>query len=74
LIDLHIARPAEPSEVRELLATSKMLAISRSNDDETKRLAKRDVAATLLDKMSFYNELVPAIVKTAPPPGQRRTA
>jgi hypothetical protein len=33
VIDLHIARAAEPSVVRELLATSKVSAISLSNDE-----------------------------------------
>jgi hypothetical protein len=43
------------------------LAISISNDEEAKILAESFGAATLLDKMDLYNELIPAIMRLALP-------
>ena len=67
VMDLHIARVAEPSEVKDRLSKSKVLAVSFSNDGESKKLAERYGAVLLLDKTKLYDELVPAIVKTAFP-------
>jgi DNA-binding NarL/FixJ family response regulator len=39
-----------------------ILAMSFSNDDDAKALAKQIGAAKLLDKMSLYTELIPTIL------------
>ncbi len=67
VLDLHIARHFESSEVKSYLSKTKMLAISLSNDDEARALAKSYGALLLLDKMNLFDELVPAIIKTAFP-------
>jgi chemotaxis response regulator CheB len=47
----------------KLISTgSTILAISFSADDDAKALAKQISAAQLLDKMSLYTELIPAIL------------
>jgi len=66
LFDLHLAeqRNFEPHIVRAQLArVKKVVAVSFSNDDEAKNLAKSYGASALLDKMSLYHELVPAIIQ-----------
>jgi DNA-binding NarL/FixJ family response regulator len=44
-----------------------VLAISAWDDEETKDLAKSFGAVALLDKMKLSEELIPAIMKFAPP-------
>jgi hypothetical protein len=41
------------------------MAVSFSNDDEARNLAKRYGATALLDKMNLYHELVPAIMQSS---------
>ena len=67
VMELQIARRADPSEVRDRLSKAKVLAISLSNDVESKELADSYGAVVLLDKMNLYEELVPTIVKVAFP-------
>ena len=65
LFDLHLAekRNFEPHIVKAQLAGVKnVVAVSFSNDDEAKNLAKSYGASALLDKMSLYHELIPAIM------------
>jgi hypothetical protein len=40
--------------------------VSLSNDDEAKALAESYGASALLDKMSLYHQLVPAIMQCSP--------
>jgi DNA-binding NarL/FixJ family response regulator len=66
LLDLHLAekRDFKPHLVKAQLAGVKnVVAVSFSNDDEAKDLAKSYGAAALLDKMSLYHELVPTIMQ-----------
>ncbi len=65
VMDLHIARATEALAVKGHLSRWKMLAMSLSNDDEAKDLAKSYGAVSLLDKMYLYDELVPAIINAA---------
>jgi DNA-binding NarL/FixJ family response regulator len=74
VMDLHMARAAEASDVKGSLREYKMLAISLSNDDETKQLADSYGAMVLLDKMELYDELVPTIAKVAFPTNIPTTA
>jgi DNA-binding NarL/FixJ family response regulator len=74
VMDLHMARAAEASDVKGSLREYKMLAISLSNDDETKQLADSYGAMVLLDKMELYDELVSTIVKVAFPTNIPTTA
>ena len=71
LLDLHLPqkRDLPASIVRSQLNCIKYtLAISFANDEEAKSLAASYGAAALLDKMSLYTELVPAIMRFAEPP------
>jgi DNA-binding NarL/FixJ family response regulator len=64
LLDLHLAQCGDftPEFVRTQLEPVKnVLAVSFSNDDEAHELAKSYGAATLLDKMSLYAKMIPAI-------------
>jgi DNA-binding NarL/FixJ family response regulator len=66
LLDLHMAegRNFAPNFVKsQLVSVACVLAVSFSNDDEAKDLAKSYGASALLDKMSLYDELVPAIMQ-----------
>jgi DNA-binding NarL/FixJ family response regulator len=66
LFDLHLAekRDFKPHIVKAQLAGVKnVVAVSFSNDDEAKKLAKSYGVSALLDKMSLYHELVPAIMQ-----------
>jgi two-component system response regulator NreC len=69
LMDLHLPekRDCAPAFVRSQLASIPVIAISVSNDDEARGLAASYGALTLLDKMTLYDDLLPAIVKFAPP-------
>ncbi len=66
LLDLHLPERRDflPSVVRTLLATVRTLAISFSNDVESKALAESYGAATLLDKMLLYSQIIPSIVQS----------
>ena len=63
LLDLHMPeeRNVAPDLIRSQLGTVKTLAVSFSNDSDAQALAKRYGAITLLDKMTLYSEMVPAI-------------
>jgi hypothetical protein len=57
-------RDFKPEIVKSQLAgVKKVVAISFSNDDEAKELARSNGATALLDKMSLYHQLVPAIMQ-----------
>jgi chemotaxis response regulator CheB len=64
LLDLHLPekRNFTPSLVKAQLGTVRTLAVSFSNDTDSKALAESYGAFTLLDKMNLYNEMVPAIL------------
>jgi hypothetical protein len=49
------------SLIKLTFADSKVIAVSFSNDDETKAIAASYGAITLLDKSKLADELVPAI-------------
>lgn len=63
LLDLHMAekRDFAPALVKAQLCTVCTLAVSFSIDSDSKALAESYGAVTLLDKMSLYNEMLPAI-------------
>jgi DNA-binding NarL/FixJ family response regulator len=63
LLDLHLAEKREftPPLVKSQLGTVRTLAVSFSNDEESKALAESYGAVNLLDKMKLYTEMVPAI-------------
>jgi CheY-like chemotaxis protein len=69
LIDLHMPgqREFEPATVKsQLLASSeRVIAMSVSNDDGAKALAKEYGAVTLLDKFNLSLELIPALLQTS---------
>ena len=70
LLDLHLPqkRDLQPPLVKsQLSCVGCTLAISFSNDDEAKSLAASYGAVALLDKMSLYSELLPAIVRFSEP-------
>ena len=62
IMDLHMGdeNKVNPTQVKSCLNGSRLLAISW-NDSETKMLAKRLGAVTLLDKLNLASELIPAI-------------
>jgi DNA-binding NarL/FixJ family response regulator len=65
LLDLYLPeqRHFPPEFVKsQLVSVPRTLAISFSNDGEAKDLAKSYGAAALLDKMSLYTEMIPAIM------------
>ena len=55
-----------PEEMQDSLRGTRLLAMSFSNDEEARSLAQTIGAAVYLDKMKLFNELIPAIVNTAP--------
>lgn len=63
LLDLHIPeeRGLGPELVKSHLASVRTIAISFSNDEESRALAEGYGALTLLDKMNLYTEMAPAI-------------
>lgn len=70
LLDLHLPqkRDLHPSLVRaQLSCIDYTLAISFSNDEEAKSLAASYGAVALLDKMSLYSQLLPAIERLSEP-------
>src|ERR1700720_101137 len=65
LLDLHMAekRDFQPELVKSQLGCVCTLAVSFSNDDEARQLAESYGAVALLDKMTLFNEIVPAIMR-----------
>jgi DNA-binding NarL/FixJ family response regulator len=68
LMDLHMAekRNFAPALVKAQLGTVCTLAISFANDGDSKSLAESYGAVTLLDKMTLYTEMLPAIQQFHP--------
>ena len=68
LLDLHMPekRDITPALVKAQLGTVCTVAVSFSNDSDSKALAASYGAATLLDKMSLYTEMLPAIQRCHP--------
>ncbi len=65
LMDLHLPeRISLPSDFvkTKLASVPCTLAVSLSNDNEAKALAESYGAASLLNKMNLYNEMIPAII------------
>jgi len=74
LLDLHLPQKQElpaPIVRAQLNCIKYTLAISFANDEEAKSLAASYGAAALLDKMSLYTELLPAIMQLAEPSADR---
>jgi DNA-binding NarL/FixJ family response regulator len=72
VLDLHMAdeNSVPPQELKANLNHGlKVLAISLSNDEETKDLATRVGAAVLLDKMDLAHTLIPTILQLSPQRG-----
>lgn len=70
LLDLHLPqkRDLQPPLVKSQLGcVDYTLAISFSNDEEAKSLAASYGAVALLDKMSLYSQLLPAIERLTEP-------
>ena len=70
LLDLHLPQKRElpaPIVKSQLNCIKYTLAISFANDEEAKSLAASYGAAALLDKMSLYTELLPAVMRLAEP-------
>jgi DNA-binding NarL/FixJ family response regulator len=66
LLDLHLPQKRElpaPMVKSQLNCIKNTLAISFANDEEARSLAASYGAAALLDKMSLYTELLPAIMR-----------
>ena len=65
LLDLHIPekRDFTPALVKSQLGTVRTVAVSFSNDTDSKALAESYGAVRLLDKMKLYSEMVPAILQ-----------
>jgi DNA-binding NarL/FixJ family response regulator len=63
LLDLHLPeeRQVSPELLKSQLGSVRTVAISFSNDDESKALAESYGASTLLDKMNLYTEMIPVI-------------
>jgi chemotaxis response regulator CheB len=64
LLDLNLPekRSLTPEVVKSQLRRVCTLAVSLSNDAEAKELAESYGAVSLLDKMSLYSEMIPAIM------------
>jgi DNA-binding NarL/FixJ family response regulator len=63
VMDVYMGRGNDPTllEIKLSLADSKIIAMSFSDDDETKALAVSYGALELLDKTKLADELIPAI-------------
>jgi DNA-binding NarL/FixJ family response regulator len=63
LLDLHLPedREVSPALLKSQLGSVRTVAISFSNDEESKTLAESYGATTLLDKMALYDEMIPVI-------------
>ena len=71
LLDLHMPQKRDllaPVVKSQLSCIEYTLAISFANDEEAKSLAASYGAVALLDKMSLYSALVPAIMRLSEPP------
>lgn len=68
LMDVHLAekRGLPPELVKAQLGAVCTIAVSFANGREAKCLAESYGARTLLDKMSLYSEMIPAIKKCQP--------
>jgi len=68
LLDLHMPekRHFAPELVKAQLGTVCTVAVSFSNDGDSRALAESYGAATLLDKMSLYTDMLPAIQRCHP--------
>ena len=68
LLDLHLAekRDLPPALVKSQLGTVRTVAVSFSNDTDSKALAESYGAVALLDKMMLYTEMIPAIRRCHP--------
>jgi chemotaxis response regulator CheB len=70
VMDLHMSGEDDftPEDLKSHLNDgSRLLAISIWNDEETKALADRFGAVTLLDKMELHHKLIPTIIQVASP-------
>jgi two-component system chemotaxis response regulator CheB len=65
LLDLHLPekRDFTPELVKAQLQCVCTLAVSLSNDEEAKALAESYGAVSLLDKMTLYSDIIPAIMQ-----------
>jgi chemotaxis response regulator CheB len=65
LLDLNLPQPEvfTPAIVRAQLRCVPVLAISLDNDNEAHALAESYGALCLLDKMTLYSQLIPAILE-----------
>jgi DNA-binding NarL/FixJ family response regulator len=65
LLDLNLPekRSFKPELVKAQLRCVCTLAVSLSNDAEAKELAESYGAVSLLDEMSLYSEMIPAIMR-----------
>jgi DNA-binding NarL/FixJ family response regulator len=71
LLDLHMPQKrdlAAPLVKSQLHCVEYTLAISFANDEEAKSLAASYGAVALLDKMTLYSQLLPAIMRLDEPP------
>jgi DNA-binding NarL/FixJ family response regulator len=68
LLDLHLfeKRDLTPALVKSQLDTVRTVAVSFSNDTDSKALAESYGAVALLDKMTLYTEMIPAIRRCHP--------
>jgi DNA-binding NarL/FixJ family response regulator len=68
LLDLHLPekRDLTPALVKSQLGTVRTVAVSFSNDTDSRALAESYGAVTLLDKMTLYTEMIPAIRRCHP--------
>jgi len=68
LMELHLPerRDLTGAFVKSQLLSVPLLAFSLSNDEEAHALALSCGALALLDKMTLYTDLIPAIIKFAP--------
>ena len=73
LLDLHLAerRDFAPEVLKSQLQSVRTLAMSFSNDLESKTLAESYGAVRLLDKMRLYSDMIPAIVAVPSVPPSR---
>ena len=64
LLDLHLPekRAIAPELIKAQLHGVCTVAVSLSNDEEAKALAESYGAVSLLDKMTLYREIIPAIM------------
>jgi DNA-binding NarL/FixJ family response regulator len=76
LLDLHMPQKRElqaPLIQSQLSCVRHTIAISFANDEEARKLAASYGAATLLDKMSLYSDLVPAVMQLVAAPSAAKS-